>query len=246
MIRGLDERKRAKIFEPQLQLDHMTKLRLENIVTEPDTVIPDCVECGVCCVFPLNVPVKPVESDRLPAYWEVFADDAPEKPAIGRLLPRDAENGQCVNLEGRIGEKVGCAIYNDRPSACHDFEAGSDRCHEYRRMYGIEPQLNGKDAADMNRKLRSQANNDLISYAAIVVDWISTIVTTSTDDAESEIVRKRSQLKVIAFINDDPETPYDIHSYDPSSEIWFESDFLGLSVGDAKKMVSIAGSKGIN
>lgn len=246
MIRGLDERKRAKIFEPQLPLGRMTKRRGENIVADRNGSVPECVDCGVCCVFALMVPVRSAEAKKLPAYWEVFADDAPEEPTIGILLPRNAENGQCVNLEGRIGEKVGCSIYSDRPGACHDFEAGSDRCHEYRRMYGLEPQLDGNYAAELERKLSSLPNDDLISYAAIVVDWISTVVESSVDESKKEIAKKRSQLKIVAFINDDIETPYVIHSYDPSVETWFESDFLGKSVDDAKMMVSVGEAEGIN
>ncbi len=246
MIRGLDERKRAKIFEPQLPLGRMTIRREENIVTGRDESVPDCVDCGVCCAFALMVPVRSAELEKLPAYWEIFANDAPEEPTIGISLPRNAENGQCVNLEGRIREKVGCSIYSDRPSVCHDFEAGSDRCHEYRRMYGIEPQLEKKFAAEMGRKLSSLPNDDLISYAVIMVDWISTVVESSVNEGEKDVVKERSQLKIVAFINDDIETPYEIHSYDPSIETWFESDFLGKSVDDAKMMVSVGEAEGIN
>ena len=245
IIRWLDERKRKTIFEPQLPLEKMTKRLAENIVTNSSEPVPDCVECGVCCSFALVVPIRSDEPNNVPEYWEIFADDTPDEPVIDQMPPRDMETGCCANLSGTLGENVGCTIYDKRPRACREFEAGSDRCHEYRRMYGIEPQLDAA-AADANcRKLNAEPNNDLISYAAIVVDWISTVITASQDDSDGEKVRKRSQLKIVVFINDDLETPIEIHSYDPSEETWFENDLLGISVEDAKKMISSAGSKGI-
>jgi Fe-S-cluster containining protein len=242
----LDERKRKTIFEPQLPLAKMTKRLAENIVTNSSEPIPDCVKCGICCSFALVVPIRSDEPNDAPVYWEIFADDAPDEPVIDQILPRDMETGNCANLDGTIGEQVGCTIYDKRPSPCREFEAGSDRCHEYRRIYGIEPQLDKATAAAICRKFETAENDDLISYAAIVVDWISTTVTSSANETEGETIKKRSQLKIVVFINDDLETPLEIHSYDPSVETWFENDLLGMSVEDAKKMVSLARSKGIN
>jgi len=243
IIRGLDERKREKIFEPQLPLEKMTKWRSENIVTNLSEPIPDCVKCGACCSFALVVPLRSDEPADAADHWEIFADDTPDEPVIGKMLPRNMGTGSCENLNGKIGEEVGCAIYDKRLKACREFEAGSDRCHEYRRMYGIEPQLDASTAAEISDRLAGSENNGLITFAAIVVDWISTVVTASADGEDA--VSKRSQLKIAAFVDKD-ETPYQIHSYDPSVETWFENDFLGMSVEDAKKMVSDAGSKGIN
>jgi len=242
----LDERKRKKIFETQLPLEKMTKRLAENIVTNSNEPIPDCVECGVCCSFALVVPFRSDEPNDVANYWEIFADDTPDKPVIDQMLPRNMGTGSCVNLSGSLGEKVGCTIYDTRPFVCREFEAGSDRCHEYRRIYGIEPQLDKATAAAICRKFETAENDDLISYAAIVVDWISTTVTSSANETEGETIKKRSQLKIVVFINDDLETPLEIHSYDPSVETWFKNDLLGMRVEEEKKMVSLARSKGIN
>jgi Fe-S-cluster containining protein len=244
-IRLLDERKPELMFEPQLPLGRMTKRRSENVVTDAADAVPDCVTCGVCCSFALVVPAGKTESHMLPAYWEIYPDDAPEQPPIMRIMPRDAENGHCVNLDGEIGKKVGCSVYGDRPAACRDFEAGSDRCREYRRMYGIEPQLSENEAAAFSAKLEQTPAKGVISYAAIIVDWISTVSTASADDPETTKMTKRSQLKIVAFVDED-ETPHQMHSYDPAEETWFEEEFLGMSVDDAKEMISRTGSKEIN
>lgn len=245
-IRFLDARKPELMFEPQLPLSRMTKRRSENVVTDAADAVPDCETCGVCCAFALVVPAGKNGSHKLPAYWEIYPDDAPDEPPILRIMPRDAENGHCVNLDGELGKKVGCSVYDVRPSACRDFEEGSDRCREYRRMYGIEPQLSEEQAAAFRAVLEETPPKGVISYAAIVVDWISSVSTLSMDDPTiADTATKRSQLKIVAFVDDD-ETPHQIHSYDPAVETWFEEEFLGMSVDHAKEMISRTGSKEIN
>ncbi len=244
-IRSLDARKPELMFEPQLPLSRLTKRRSENVVTDAAEAVPDCETCGVCCAFALVVPAGKNESEKIPAYLEIYPDDAPDQPPILRIMPRDAENGHCVNLGGELGKRVGCSVYDVRPTACRDFEAGSDRCREYRRMYGIEPQLPEEKAAEFRSILEETPPKGVISYAAIVVDWISSVSTMSLDDTASDIVTKRSQLKIVAFVDDD-ETPHQIHSYDPAEETWFEEEFLGMGVDDAKEMISRTGSKEIN
>jgi len=52
---------------------------------------------------------------------------------------------RCVALEGRIGEKVGCSIYVNRPSPCRAFAASFEngkrnpRCDEARSAHGLKP-----------------------------------------------------------------------------------------------------------
>ena len=44
------------------------------------------------------------------------------------ILGTRVENGQCVALEGTIGECVSCTIYEDRPAVCRTFEMASNDC----------------------------------------------------------------------------------------------------------------------
>jgi Fe-S-cluster containining protein len=46
---------------------------------------------------------------------------------------------RCSALLGKLGRRVRCAIYDVRPRGCRLVEAGSARCHQYRRERGIEP-----------------------------------------------------------------------------------------------------------
>ena len=54
-------------------------------------------------------------------------------------------NKRCVALEGIIGQQVVCAIYANRPSACHDFKASweadgaNETCDRARNCFGLPP-----------------------------------------------------------------------------------------------------------
>ena len=45
--------------------------------------------------------------------------------------------GHCIALEGELGKSVSCSIYDDRPSACRQFEAGSESCLHLREKAGL-------------------------------------------------------------------------------------------------------------
>jgi Fe-S-cluster containining protein len=78
---------------------------------------------------------------RLPV--ELTVKIAPLMRAMkGTTSPREL---RCIALEGRIGECVSCAVYEDRPSPCRDFQAAHDdgipnpRCDEARARHGLAP-----------------------------------------------------------------------------------------------------------
>jgi uncharacterized protein len=98
----------------------------------------DCVRCGACCVNPSeNV------REGYDGYVEIAARDAIRKrPELlrryahetdGKLHMRILENGRCIALSGRVGERVQCRIYFSRPSPCRRVQAGSELCLRYRR-----------------------------------------------------------------------------------------------------------------
>lgn len=57
---------------------------------------------------------------------------------------------KCCALEGRVGERVRCTIYENRPSTCRHFEASFEngapnpRCDQARAAHGLAP-LSGAD-----------------------------------------------------------------------------------------------------
>jgi hypothetical protein len=46
---------------------------------------------------------------------------------------------RCAALTGRVGEAVGCGIYEWRPSPCREFSEGSDACERARQRHGLAP-----------------------------------------------------------------------------------------------------------
>ncbi len=104
----------------------------------------DCVTCGACCYNPENnreldfvdyVEIDP--SDRIMKKPElvrrlVVLDD--------KLIPhmRLDHHHRCAALTGRLGVKVGCSVYLDRPSMCRTFKSGSKKCKELRKERGIQ------------------------------------------------------------------------------------------------------------
>jgi Fe-S-cluster containining protein len=59
--------------------------------------------------------------------------------SMARMRGTDHAPPRCAALTGKLGEKVGCGIYEWRPSPCHEFEEGSDACHRARSRHGLPP-----------------------------------------------------------------------------------------------------------
>jgi hypothetical protein len=104
----------------------------------------DCTGCGACCCNPNENRAEGF------SYWvEIEARDRVlTRPKLAaRLIVHDDEgrphlrlddHDRCVALRGRLGERVWCSIYEDRPRACQRVEAGSARCLQYRAERGID------------------------------------------------------------------------------------------------------------
>lgn len=112
----------------------------ESLFAGDDPPPPDCRECGACCSYFHRVPVQLTDPTPRLFAWTVWEAGAASGPKL-LWLRREPEAGYCVALSGRVGESALCAIYELRPSSCREFDAGSDRCHAVRRLYGLEPRL---------------------------------------------------------------------------------------------------------
>ncbi|MBX3039746.1 MAG: YkgJ family cysteine cluster protein [Bdellovibrionaceae bacterium] len=107
--------------------------------------------CGACCAY-----------FRVAFYWrEAELSDSPHPVPKGLFVELDSQkramkgteqkhHQKCCALEGRVGERVNCRIYDNRPTPCRQFEASFEsgvhnpRCDEARRAHGLAP-LSGKD-----------------------------------------------------------------------------------------------------
>jgi Fe-S-cluster containining protein len=56
-----------------------------------------------------------------------------------RMRGTDHSPPRCAALSGKLGVKIGCGIYEWRPSPCREFEEGSDACERARQRHGLPP-----------------------------------------------------------------------------------------------------------
>ena len=104
----------------------------------------DCQACGACCANP-----EENRAERFRDYVEVQKGTPLAKaPALLKQYAVRNARGvwhlrlvgveqRCAALTGKLGERVSCAIYAERPNGCRTVEAGDRRCRQYRRERGI-------------------------------------------------------------------------------------------------------------
>lgn len=220
LIESMYEEIWGRLFPPQVLTDGLSNTVRNNVITPADTPIPDCVSCGACCASLLCVGIRPGEEISEADHWELAAENEPSV-VVDRYMKRNPDTLACIALEGTVGEQVGCRIYESRPSMCHHFEAGSDRCHAIRRAYGIDPFLTLDEMTNaLNRRQGSAAegrNARTIRNAKI-----------EHDDEEGHL-KISAQLVNGEFIR--------IHSYSPEDETWHQFEFDGLSLEEADRLI---------
>lgn len=210
-----------QLMPPQLVTDGLSNTIKNNVVTPADTLVPDCLTCGACCQSLLCVGVRPSDSVDSKMVWDITVETEGKEIVVDRYLKRNEETLACAALEGTIGERVACTIYETRPVMCHHFDAGSDRCHAIRRAFGIEPFLTLDEMSEAMDKLDRHPERYLpeqvIRNAQIRVD----------DETGEYVIR--ALLKSGDLI--------EIHRYDPDVETWMQFEFDGLSLDAAAKLI---------
>jgi uncharacterized protein len=111
-----------------------------------------CVQCGACCAFfRVQFYWREVEKNKDYQVPEPTEDLDPFKKCMKGTNKKN--HPQCVALKGRIGEQVGCMIYENRPSVCRTFTPSyadgkpNKRCDRAREAHGLRP-LHRKDWSD--------------------------------------------------------------------------------------------------
>lgn len=119
-----------------------------DIVTPNEQWIHPCLTCGACCAsFRVAFYWREAEprehASAVPGqFWEELTDQL--RCMKGTSVKH---NPKCVALQGQIGQRVGCSIYNNRPSPCRQFTASYEngepnkRCDEARAKHGLRPLL---------------------------------------------------------------------------------------------------------
>lgn len=97
----------------------------------------DCTRCGACCAaFRVDFAVQELgdQGGTVPVGLTV-----PVTAYTSRMRGTDYATPRCAALSGKIGERIGCGIYEWRPSPCRELAPDSDACHRARVRHGIRP-----------------------------------------------------------------------------------------------------------
>jgi len=117
----------------------------ESGMSEKDTdVIHPCLSCGACCAY-----------FRASFYWAEADDATPGGVPVAltrklndhrrSMIGMDGTEPRCIALEGDIGRRVHCSIYEHRSSVCRAFEPSwesgrpNERCDKARAAWGLKP-----------------------------------------------------------------------------------------------------------
>ncbi len=219
-VNAMYEQVWGNLLPPQILTHDLSNTVDGNIITSADEPIPDCMTCGACCASFVCVDVAPDNPVLSSDYWDITKRGKSGEFTVDRFIKRKETDFSCTALEGEIGETASCRIYENRPRMCRQFEAGSDRCHAVRRAYGIEPFLGLMEMFEAKQKLKSQQseiNNERIETVSI---------------KESEM----QDLQIAVKLKNGAEKI--IHAFDPKSEIWFQSEFEGLTLTKAEELIA--------
>jgi hypothetical protein len=222
-VNAMYEQVWGSLLPPQILTHDLANTVADNIITPADACVPDCLTCGACCASFVCVDVAPGNPVSSKDCWEITRQGkSGGEFTVDRYIKRKEEDFSCTALEGAIGEKVSCRVYDDRPRMCRQFEAGSDRCHAVRRAYGLEPFLSLMEMFEAIQTIKAQE-----SY--IDSEQIAAVKITEEED-ETE------NLQISALLKNGAEKI--IHTFSPKSETWFQSEFEGLTLAKAEELIN--------
>jgi len=96
-----------------------------------------CQTCGACCaIFRVDFSVLETQAEGGPVPDGLAVDVT---ASTCRMRGTDHSPPRCAALTGRLGEQVGCGIYEWRPAPCREFEEGSTACLRARQRHGLPP-----------------------------------------------------------------------------------------------------------
>jgi uncharacterized protein len=96
-----------------------------------------CQHCGACCAnFRVDFSVYELDEmgGSVPSGLTVEVNGS-----TCRMRGTDHVPIRCAALSGKVGEQVGCGIYEWRPSPCREFSEGSDACDRDRARHHLPP-----------------------------------------------------------------------------------------------------------
>ena len=101
-----------------------------------ESILPECVACGVCCFSTLERYVEVKGSD-----YERLGDEAERLVHfIGNRAYMRIVEGHCAALAVDVEERrFWCTVYDRRPAVCRDLARGSSACEGERAVKAERP-----------------------------------------------------------------------------------------------------------
>ncbi len=218
MVVALDARKWVNLLPPQLAIEDLPTKRAKNFITPVDAPVPDCLTCGACCTYLFVIGVNPNDAVPPEMIWNVT--DESGAVVIDSYLKRDAETLFCSALKPTADGEMPCGIYENRPPTCRKFEAGSDKCHALRRIYGYEPFLTIQEMTAALQVLKTK-ESERISPETI---------------RDAKIVRtEKGDCEIVAEMQNGAKQT--IHNFDANRESWRQFQFTGSTFTDARRLI---------
>lgn len=102
-----------------------------------------CTHCGACCAsFRVDFSRQELlsEGGTVPDGLTVALTDH-----LCRMRGTDHASPRCAALQGQVGQKASCGIYEWRPSPCREFGMraplglGDEACNRARSRHGLPP-----------------------------------------------------------------------------------------------------------
>ena len=219
MVVALDARKWVNFLPPQLPMEDLPTKREKNFITPANAPVPDCLTCGACCTYLFIIGVNPNDGVPPEIVWNVT--DESGAVVIDSYLKRDAETLFCSALKPTADGTMPCGIYENRPPACRKFEAGSDKCHALRRIYGYEPFLTLQEMSAALQILKAK-ESERISPETI---------------RDTKIVRaENGEYEVVTEMQNGVKQT--IHTFDANRESWRQFQFTGSTLADARRLIA--------
>jgi Fe-S-cluster containining protein len=109
-----------------------------------------CIQCGACCAF-FRVSFPWEETSESDSNGVPFDLTEPVNEFLQCMKGTNQPHPRCLMLQGKIGTRVGCAIYNKRATTCRDFGLhcknghlqvdgeNLERCNEARKAWNLPP-----------------------------------------------------------------------------------------------------------
>lgn len=103
-----------------------------------------CLSCGACCAA-FRVSFYWAESDETVANCVPADMTCHIAPLLCAMRGTEHAHPWCAALQGQVGIKVQCSIYERRPSVCHEVQpSGHDGlpniwCDRARAIWGLPP-----------------------------------------------------------------------------------------------------------